>query len=87
MTHEDDRAKDAKETLERVARDSETFLSSSVARAADRARDHFAARDAIGRGEGGGTDRIELWGRRIGRALAVLLALYLLVSLAGQLGP
>ena len=33
--------------------------------------DHFAGRDAIGAAEGGATDPVELWGRRIGRALSV----------------
>ena len=41
-----------------------------------------AAKDAVGAAEGGGTDPIELWGRRIGRALSlvgvVVLALWLL---------
>ena len=47
--------------------------------------DHFGAKDAVGAGEGGGTDPIELWGRRIGRALSlvgvVVLAIWLLVQL------
>ncbi|MDJ1159710.1 hypothetical protein QNA08_15910 [Chelatococcus sp. SYSU_G07232] len=83
MAREDERAKEA---LQRVERDSETLASSSIARAAERARNHFAAEDAVGAAEGGGTDRIELWGRRIGRALGLLIVLYLLVSLFGQFG-
>ena len=52
------RADDAKEALDRVKRDSESFLGSSMGRAAD----HFSGKDAP---EG---DNIELWGRRIGRS-------------------
>ncbi|GAU83639.1 hypothetical protein [Bosea sp. BIWAKO-01] len=65
------RAAEAKAVLERVKRDEEGLLSSSMGRAAD----HFSGRDAP---EG---DAVELWGRRIGRALSlvgvVLLAWWL----------
>ena len=75
----------AREALERVRRDTDTLGSSALARMGQRAGDHFGAKDAIGAGEGGGTDPIELWGRRIGRALSlvgvVILALWLLVQL------
>ena len=51
----------------------EGLASSALARTARRARDHFAAKDA-------GEDRIERWGRRIGRALSlaglIALAIY-----------
>ncbi len=60
-------------------RDSDTFASSTLARTARRATDHFSARDAVT--EDGSVDRIELWGRRIGRALSLVgliaLAIYL----------
>ncbi len=69
---EDDRQKQSREALERVARDSETIGSSALARSARRVSDHFAAKDAIGVGEGGTTDPAELWGRRIGRTLSLL---------------
>ena len=56
----------------------DTFATSSLARAAQRTTDHFAARDAAGE------DRIELWGRRIGRTLSLAgflaLAVYLYVT-------
>ena len=65
------RAAEAKAALERVERDSESLLGSSMGRAAD----HFSGRDAPP------DDRIELWGRRIGRSLSlvgvVLLAWWL----------
>ncbi len=78
-------AYEAREALERVRRDSETLGSSALARMGRRAGDHFGAKDAIGLAEGGVTDPIELWGRRIGRALSligvVILGLWLLVQL------
>ena len=80
-----DQDREAREALERVRRDSETVGSSALARMGDRARDHFGGRDAVGAAEGGGTDPVELWGRRIGRALSlvgvIVLALWLLVQL------
>ena len=78
-------ASEAREALERVQRDTETLGSSALARMGRRAGDHFGGRDAVGSGEDGGTDPIELWGRRIGRILSlvgvVLLGLWLLVQL------
>jgi hypothetical protein len=59
--------------------ESETFATSALARTARRATDHFAGRDAVR--PDGSVDSIELWGRRIGRALSavcfVALAAYL----------
>ncbi|MDB5557474.1 MAG: hypothetical protein JWQ36_408 [Enterovirga sp.] len=80
-----DRDRDSRETLERVRRDSETVGSSSLARVGQRAADHFSGRDAIGAAEGGGTDPVELWGRRIGRAISVLVAAGLVWWLGLQL--
>jgi hypothetical protein len=69
--HERDEAqrREALRTLDKL-REHETVVSSALARTARRAGDHFAAKDAAGE------DAIELWGRRIGRAL----------SLAGLIG-
>lgn len=64
--------KSNREALERVGRDSETIGTSTISRAANRIGSHFAGRDAIGAAEGGGTDPVELWGRRIGRGLSIL---------------
>ena len=75
-SHERDEAqrREALRTLETL-NERDTFVSSALARSAKRATDHFTARDATGE------DRIELWGRRIGRALSlagfVALAIYL----------
>ena len=78
-SHERDEAqrREALRTLETL-NERDTFVSSAMARSAKRASDHFAARDAAGE------DRIELWGRRIGRGLSlagfVALAIYLYVT-------
>ena len=76
---------EAREALERVQRDTETLGSSALARMGRRAGDHLSARDAVGASEGGETDPIELWGRRIGRVLSligvVVLGVWLLVQL------
>ena len=80
-----DREREAREALERVQRDTETLGSSALARMGRRASDHFGAKDAAGSAADGGTDPIELWGRRIGRALSlvgvVILGFWLLVQL------
>ncbi|MCA1951660.1 MAG: hypothetical protein LDL22_01360 [Hyphomicrobiales bacterium] len=47
--------------------DSGGFLSSSLARAAD----HFAARDSRS-GDDEPGDRVEIWARRLGRALSAI---------------
>ena len=74
---------EAREALERVQRDTDTLGSSALARMGRRAGDHFGARDAMD--PEGGTDPIELWGRRIGRILSligvVILGFWLLVQL------
>ena len=79
-----DREREAREALERVQRDTETLGSSALARMGRRAGDHFGARDAVGEADGG-TDPVELWGRRIGRGLSligvVILGIWLLVQL------
>ena len=76
---------EAKEALERVARDSETVGTSSLARVGERVSDHFAARDALGAGDRGETDPIELWGRRIGRGLSLVGVVVLTYWLGLQL--
>lgn len=78
---EDEQRRDALATLKSLG-ESDTFATSALARTAKRATDHFAARDAIG--TDGSVDSIELWGRRIGRALSLAgvlgLAAYLYVT-------
>lgn len=75
------RRKEAADALERVARESETLGGSTLARAAKRVGDHFSGADAIGEADDGATDPIEVWGRRIGRALSVILFIVLLTGL------
>ncbi len=67
------RAAEAKATLERLKRDNGSLLGSSMSRAAD----HFSGKDAPP------DDKIELWGRRIGRSLS-LIGVLLLVAGSGS---
>jgi hypothetical protein len=82
----DEREREAKDALERVARDSETIGSSSLARMGQRVGAHFAGRDAIGAAEDGGTDPAELWGRRVGRALSLIGVIALAAWFGAQRG-
>ena len=70
------RRREAVATLKSLG-ERDTFATSAMARTAQRATDHFGGKDA-------GDDRIELWGRRIGRGLSLAafigLALYLYVT-------
>jgi hypothetical protein len=78
---DEEQRREALATLKSLG-ENETFVTSALARTARRATEHFAARDAIG--PDGSVDRIELWGRRIGRGLSlagfVVLAVYLYVT-------
>ena len=82
---DEEQRREALRTLEAL-RDHDTFATSALARGATRAADHFAARDAMkdALGPDGSVDRIELWGRRIGRGLSlagfIALAVYLYVT-------
>jgi hypothetical protein len=71
----DAREAEAKAALERVKRDQEGILGSSMARAAD----HFAGKDAPP------DDAAELWGRRIGRTLSLIGVIVLGYLLGVQL--
>ena len=78
---EDEQRREALATLKSLG-DSDTFATSALARTARRAGDHFTGRDAVE--ADGSVDRIELWGRRIGRGLSlagfVALAIYLYLT-------
>ena len=78
---DEEQRREALATLKSLG-DTDTFATSALARTARRAGDHFAARDAIA--ADGSVDRIELWGRRIGRGLSlvgfVALAIYLYLT-------
>ena len=72
------RRREARAALDRL-REPDTLAGSGLARAARRAGDHFAATDAAG--PDGAADPIELWGRRIGRALSLLAVIGLSIYL------
>ena len=83
--HEEKQRREALASLKQLG-ERDTFATSALARTAQRATDHFAARDAMAdaRGADGSVDRIELWGRRIGRGLSLLgliaLAIFLYLT-------
>jgi len=79
--HPDDlaREEEARKTLERVAVDSEVIGQSTLARTVNRARSHMAGGDADP------DDKVEVWGRRVGRALSLVAFLILAVWLVGYL--
>jgi hypothetical protein len=77
--------REALESLKQLG-ERDTFATSALARTAQRASDHFAARDVMtdARTADGSVDRIELWGRRIGRGLSlaglIALAIFLYLT-------
>lgn len=73
---DDERARESARILERVRREQENVLTSSMARAGD----HFAGKDADP------DDKIEVWGRRIGRSLSLVAVIVLAFMLGRQLG-
>lgn len=83
---DEERQREARAVLDRVARESETVGSSALSRHARRLGDHFSGRDAIGEAPDGGTDPVEVWGRRIGRSLSLLGVIALAFWLGVQLG-
>jgi hypothetical protein len=76
------RRRAALDALEKLRHDRAPLAGSGLADAARRAAAHFAGADAAG--PDGAIDPIELWGRRIGRALSLLavigLSIYLYVT-------
>ncbi|MGE0750839.1 MAG: hypothetical protein AB7K64_09655 [Variibacter sp.] len=78
------RADEARALLKDLERPRGWLGGSALADSVRQAADHFGGKDAAGTASGGGTDPIELWGRRIGRALSlvgfVALAIYLYVT-------
>ena len=69
------RTREAKRILDRVEVDSESLGTSSLARAGR----HFAGADADQ------DDRIEVWGKRIGRVASLVALVVLLFVVIGQL--
>jgi hypothetical protein len=76
---------EAREALARANREAETLGGSSMARAGQRLVDHFTGADAKAEADDGAPDPIEIWGRRIGRGLSLLLFCYLLWELGQTL--
>ncbi|WP_293860411.1 hypothetical protein [uncultured Alsobacter sp.] len=68
---DEERVREAHDALRRVAAESESVGTSALARAVR----HMAGADAPQE------DRVEVWGRRIGRGLGLLFALYLAATL------
>jgi ferric-dicitrate binding protein FerR (iron transport regulator) len=66
----DDPQRESQRILERVARESDTVGASSLAKSVS---DHFTAAET--------SDPVEKWGRRIGRGLALIALVYLLLWL------
>ncbi|MEM6665650.1 MAG: hypothetical protein AAF638_04540 [Pseudomonadota bacterium] len=73
---DEERAAEAKRILDTVSRDTESVGASSAKRMADRARDHMMGAD------GDQSDPAEVWGRRVGRGLSLLLLFGLMYYLA-----
>lgn len=68
---DEEQVREAHEALRRVEAETESIGTSALARAAR----HMAGADAPA------DDRMEVWGRRIGRGLGLLAALYLAATL------
>lgn len=68
--------KEALKALDRVHVESETITGSTLARMADRAKDHIGATDKSE------DDWVEVWGTRIGRGAGIVFAIGLVIYLA-----
>ncbi|MEZ5841353.1 MAG: hypothetical protein R3D02_13310 [Hyphomicrobiales bacterium] len=77
-----ERRRTALRDIERAVEQSETIAGSTIGRMADNARRHLAAEDADP------DDAIEVWGRRVGRTIGlivfVVLAVYLVLTLSAR---
>jgi hypothetical protein len=80
-----DREQEAQRAIDGAARDSEALGTSSLARTGRQRSDHVGGRGPLNGGEAA-TDPVEIWGRRVGRALSVPAALLLIWWLGHQLG-
>ena len=72
---EEARRREAEAALAAVRRDAEQLGASTLARTANQVRDHFNASDADA------ADPAELWGKRIGRILALIAVAVLVWAL------
>ena len=72
---EEARRREAEAALAAVRRDAEQLGASTLARTANQVRDHFNAADAES------ADPAEVWGKRIGRVLALVAVAVLVWAL------
>ncbi|WP_417414850.1 hypothetical protein [Hoeflea sp.] len=75
---DDETVRQAKRTLDRLGEEGGLSATPVMKSAASSVRDHFAARDADG------DDKIEIWGTRIARGLALVAFAGLLMWMIGQ---
>ncbi len=69
------KAKEAQRIINRVERESEQLGTSSMARSANKVRDHMMGEEAPE------DDKVEVMGKRIGRILAVAFIVFLIYTL------
>lgn len=69
------REKESERVLDKVAAESEVFGTSSFVRTANKAKDHLSGSD------GDQSDKVEVWGKRVGRALSVIVFFALVIWL------
>ena len=74
-SHDESRAREAQRIINRVERESEQVGTSSMARTANKVREHFLGEEAPE------DDKIEILGKRLGRVLAVIALIILIYSL------
>ncbi|WP_139112615.1 hypothetical protein [Hoeflea olei] len=76
---DDETVRQARRTLDRLGEEGGLSATPVMKSAAGGVRDHFAARDADS------TDKVEVWGTRIARGLALLAFIALALWLVGQI--
>lgn len=76
---DDETVRKAKRTLERIGEEGGLSATPVMKSAANSVRDHFAAADADK------SDKVEVWGTRIARGLAVVAFVGLVLWMVGQI--
>ncbi|MDZ7822909.1 MAG: hypothetical protein U5K75_01930 [Ahrensia sp.] len=76
---DDESAREAERVLKRVAQESEVLGTSSFARTANKTLEHFAGAD------GDQEDKAEVWGKRVGRFLSLIVFIVLAIWLFNYL--
>lgn len=76
---DDETVRQAKRTLDRIGEEGGLSSTPMMKSAATGVRDHFAAKDADT------SDRVEVWGTRIARGLALVAFIGLVFWLVGQI--